>query len=99
MNTLRLLITAGLPSQEPHTDVLVVLVTLLLGTTGAAFWGMAVYRAYRSRTISIRGGKYRRDEDPVYYWISMSTSALGLLIVVVLLVSVVVAVLCASLFD
>lgn len=60
--------------------VLELLISVLFCAPAVAVWAMALYRAYRTGTVSVKGRKLRRDKDPFNYWISLSTSAIGLLV-------------------
>jgi len=44
--------------------------------------GNGYYKSFRSGVLTIRGGTYRRDQEPISYWISMVIGTFVFLVMV-----------------
>ena len=55
---------------------------LFFAATVAFLLGNGYYKSFRSGVLKIKGGTFRRDEEPIGFWINMAVGSLAFLMAV-----------------
>ena len=58
------------------------IVTFLLLSIVAFLLGNGYYKSFRNGVLTIKGRTYRRDKEPIGYWISIAIGTLAFLLMV-----------------
>jgi uncharacterized protein (DUF2062 family) len=53
---------------------------LVLSATIAFFLGDGYYKSFRSSVLTVKGRTYRREKEPIGYWIGMAIGIFGFLV-------------------
>ncbi|PYV61106.1 MAG: hypothetical protein DMG95_12960 [Acidobacteria bacterium] len=55
---------------------------LFFCATVAFFLGKGYYESFRSGVLTVKGRTYRRDKEPISYWIGMAIGSFAFLVLV-----------------